>query len=197
MNVILIAAAFALAGAPLSAQDSPQPDPRSSPAASPSPEERAEAEPRIELQTLLEQVAANSDKEFLVDHRSKQQVYVGGTAIEKPDYPVLLSILRNNGLVAVEIEGRVNVMPSDIARQLPLPLVQRDDPRIPDDEWVSRVITVANGNAHHLVPILRPLVPQQGHLSAMGGAEEYDKLLIVDSYANVKRITEIVNALYE
>jgi general secretion pathway protein D len=195
-NVMLVAVAFAFAGAPLSAQDSPRPDPRSSPAASPSAEERAEAEPRIELQTLLEQVAANSDKQFLVDHRSKQQVYVGGTPIEKPDYPVLLSILRNNGLVAVEIEGRVNVMPSDIARQLPLPLVQRDDPRIPDDEWVSRVITVANGNASYLVPILRPLLPQQGHLAAIGG-EEHNKLLIVDSYANVKRITEIVNALYE
>jgi hypothetical protein len=38
-------------------------------------------------------------------------------------------------------------------------------------------------------------VPQQGHLSAMGGAEEYNKLLIVDSYANVKRIAEIVNTL--
>jgi hypothetical protein len=79
---------------------------------------------------------------------------------------LLLSILRNNGLAAAEVGGYVNILPDAAIRQLPLRLVQRDDPEIPDDAWVSRVITVPDGRAEWLVPILRPLLPQAGHLAA-------------------------------
>ena len=154
---------------------------------------RSGPEPTISLQTLLERVAASSDKEFLVDSRVEQLLYIGGTPIENPTYPILLSILRNNQLVAVQIEDRVNIVPEAFARQLPVRLVQRDDADIPDDEWVSRVITVTKGDAAHLVPILRPLLPQAAHMASLG--PESGKLLIVDRYANVRRITEIVEAL--
>ena len=160
----------------------------------PVPEAHPGPEPTISLQALLEQVAANSNKEFLVDARAKQTLYIGGTPIEAPTYPILLSILRNNELVAVKIEDRVNIVPEAFARQLPVPLVQRDDADIPDDEWVSRVITVTKGQAAYLVPILRPLLPQAGHMAALG-PDDGGKLLIVDRYANVRRVTEIVEAL--
>jgi len=46
--------------------------------------------------------------------------------------------------------------------------------------------------AAQLVPILRPLLPQYAHLAAL----PYENtLLIVDRYANVKRIEAIVKAL--
>jgi type II secretory pathway component GspD/PulD (secretin) len=154
------------------------------------------AAPNIDLEELLARVAASSDKEFLIDRRARAHIYVGGTSLEEPSYPLLLSILRANGLAAVEIEGRVHVLPAADARQLPGRLVQRDDAKVSDDEWVTRVITVRNGNAARLVPILRPLLPQEAHLAAM--VEEGDrssKLIIVDRYANVRRITEVVDAL--
>jgi general secretion pathway protein D len=47
-------------------------------------------------------------------------------------------------------------------------------------------------SAPQVVPILRPLLPQYAHLAAL---PEQNVLVIVDRYANVKRLTEIVLAL--
>jgi type II secretory pathway component GspD/PulD (secretin) len=41
-----------------------------------------------------------------------------------------------------------------------------------------------------LVPLLRPMLPQQAHLVATP-----DKLVIVDRYDNVRRIVEVAQAL--
>ena len=77
------------------------------------------------------------------------------------------------------------------------------NPSIPADEWVSRVITTTKAETSSMVPILRPLLPQAAHLSAMCGICEPGaqkctncrQLMVVDRYANVQRITEIVRML--
>jgi hypothetical protein len=43
-----------------------------------------------------------------------------------------------------------------------------------------------------LVPILRPLLPQMGHLAALPCV---NKLIIVDTFASVRRIQAIIDAL--
>jgi general secretion pathway protein D len=68
--------------------------------------------------------------------------------------------------------------------------VQRDDDSIADDEWVTRVITLTNIESPPTVPLLRPLIPLQGHFAALAP----NKLIIVDRYANVRRITEILRS---
>jgi general secretion pathway protein D len=73
----------------------------------------------------------------------------------------------------------------------PAPIVQDDDPSIAADEWITRVLTVANVDAAQLVPILRPLLPVAAHLAAFPPKH----LVVMDRYANVKRISEIVRAL--
>jgi hypothetical protein len=153
----------------------------------------------VELQTLLGKVAAKSGKKFLVDARVPPTVQVRGTGLEDPDYPVLLLILRANGLAAAEIEGYVHVIPDAPIRQMPLPLVQRDDPGIADEEWVVRVINVPeNVSAPMLVPLLRPLLSQAAHLAAQPGMEpgqETNHLIIVARYAKVRQIMQIVELL--
>jgi general secretion pathway protein D len=188
---VLLFFGLAQFGSPALAQESGKPEP--TPA-------QAETGPTIDLQVLLEQVAENSGKKFLVEMRVPHTIHIGGVGADDPSYPVLLSILRNNGLVAAEIGGYVNILPDAAIRQQPLELVQRDDPDIPAEEWVSRVITVPGGRAPWLVPILRPLIPQNGHLSATpspDGKGMGDKLIIIASYAKVQQITEIVELLNE
>lgn len=147
--------------------------------------------PTVELAALVERVAAAERKRFLIDSRSSPRVYAGGVREQDVDYPALLGILRANGLAAVEIDGIVNVVPVFDVRSYAVPIVERDDDSIADDEWVTRVIAVANIESPQLVPILRPLVSMQGHLAGF----QPNKLVIVDRYANVKRITELVRAL--
>jgi len=187
-----LAALIAL-GAPASAQENPLARQPERPAAA-EPAPPSMSEPRsdrgVEIQTLLEQFAASSGKKLLIDPRVRARVSAA-PAIETPTYPELLSILRMHGYMAVEIEGRLNIIPDANARHMPTRLLQRDDRSIPDDEWVTRVLEVPGGQAPQLVPILRPMMPQAAHLAAtMDG-----KLVIVDTYANVRRITEIVNTL--
>ncbi len=146
----------------------------------------------VNLEEFLEPVADDLDLDFLIDVRSRHEIYVGGTGIEDITYPILLSILRNNQLMAVVIDERVNIVPESLARMMPVALVNEDDPEVADDEMVSRVIQMNNMSAPQVVPILRPLLPQYAHLAA---SPEQNVLVIVDRYANVKRLTEIVRAL--
>jgi len=147
--------------------------------------------PLVELAPVLQRVERSSSKRFLVDRNVPPRIYLAGVEANDVTYPVLLSILRANNLAAVEIEGRVNVVSVFEIRNFALPMVQNDDSSIPADEWVTRVLTTTNIQAPALVPILRPLMPQWGHMAATMD----NKLIIVDRYANVRRITELVRSL--
>ena len=51
-------------------------------------------------------------------------IYLAGAEPNYVTYPVLLSILRANGLAAFESEGRVNIVPDDQIRFYPTRVVQ-------------------------------------------------------------------------
>ena len=60
------------------------------------------------------------------------------------------------------------------------------------DEFVTQVIQVRNVSAAQLVPILRPLVPQYGHLVAYPAS---NMLIISDRAANVSRMMRIIQRI--
>jgi hypothetical protein len=148
--------------------------------------------PLVEFAPILQRVERSSNKRFLVDRNVPQRIYLAGVEANDVTYPILLSLLRANNLAAVEIEGRVNIVSVFEVRNYPVPMVQNDDASIAADEWVTRVLTTTNVEAEFLVPILRPMMPQWAHLAAMA---DNNKLILVDRYANVQRITELVRSL--
>jgi general secretion pathway protein D len=148
----------------------------------------------MDLHTLVAEVAERTGKEFLIDPRVRARIY-SVPKIERPTYAILLSVLRLNGYMAVEIGGKVNILPDANARSMPTRLLQRDDSSVPDDEVITRVITVPGNNAANLVPILRPLLPQSAHLAALVEGDQNKKLIVVDTYANVRRIEELIQTL--
>src|SRR5262245_29035509 len=75
----------------------PGPAPQTTPVRSLLP---VEPLPTVPLADVLERVARNSNKQFLVDFRTPQRIFLGGARIEDVSYPILLSILRNNALAA-------------------------------------------------------------------------------------------------
>ncbi|HEX6996487.1 MAG TPA: hypothetical protein VF339_20320 [Gammaproteobacteria bacterium] len=159
-------------------------------------------EPNVALEDLVRRVAAETGRTFLIDPLAPARIYVGGTIGGTPSYGVLLSILREHGLMAVEVEGVVHIVLDANARSLPTRIVQTDDDSIPDDEIVTRVLTLPDDvQAAQLVPILRPMMPQNAHLTALprispsSEAQGTNKLVIVDHYANVRRITEVIRLL--
>ena len=180
-------------GAPQPQQQGQQPQAGQQPFVFVPPPPRVVSElPMVELAPVLERVERDSNKRFLVDGSVGPRIFLAGVDTGEIDYPILLSVLRANGLAAVEIEGRVNIVRESDVRVLPAPIVQTDDAAIAADEWVTRVLTTTNIEAAQLVPILRPLLPQAAHLAAHGTT---NRLIVMDRYANVQRITEIVRAL--
>jgi general secretion pathway protein D len=181
------------ANQPAQPRDGDGPPPQVRPPDAPNAAPRAVGPPlpTVSLASLVEHVEKSSKKSFLIDSHVPQQVYLGSARAEDVTYPLLLSILRTNSMAAVTIEGRVNIVPDFQVRFYPLPIVDTDQPNIAADEWVTRIITLSNIDAPSIVPILRPLLPQAAHLAAMPPK----KLVVVDRYANVQRITAIVKAL--
>ena len=150
-------------------------------------------EPNVDLVELVRRVAEETGREFLIHPVAATRVYLAGTVDGTPSYPVLLSILRLNGFIVFESEGVVNIVPDAFARAVPTRIVQVDNDSIPDDETVTRVLTLPEDvSGAQLVPILRPIMPQQAHLTAL---QSGNKIVIVDTYANVKRMTEVIRLL--
>lgn len=147
--------------------------------------------PMAELLPLLERVERQTNKEFVVDRRLGTRIYLGSVEPNDVTYPVLLAILRTMGFAAVEIDGRVNIVPDAEVRAYPTPIVQSDDASIAADEFVTRIVTTINIEAPQLIPVLRPMMPQAAHLAAVMP----NKILMTDRYANTKRITEIIRSL--
>jgi general secretion pathway protein D len=122
----------------------------------------------------------------------RQTVDLGGLEPKDVTYPELLSILQVNGWVVVADDGLLQVVPNIDVRQAALPLVSPENIRTLDDEWITCVVPVKNISAAQLVPILRPLIPQHGHLAAL---VDRNALIIVDGSANVRRLVEIIKIL--
>jgi general secretion pathway protein D len=144
---------------------------------------------------LIARVSESTGMKFLIDPRVRARVNAV-PRIDNPTYAELLTILQVHGYAAAEVEGLVTVVPDANARFLPTRLLQRDDDSVPDDEYVTRILTIPNGA--QLIATLRPLMPHSAHLASAGGGDDQpsnDKLILMDTYANVRRMTEIINTL--
>lgn len=145
-----------------------------------------------DLRTLLREVGARLHKHFVADPRVQQTIDLGGLDHQEVTYAQLLAILEINGLVVVAADGIFQVIPNADARQSAWPIVSAENIKTLDDEWVTCVVLIRNINAAQLVPILRPLIPQYGHLAAF---PDRNALLISDRSANIRRIMEIIKLL--
>ena len=145
----------------------------------------------IDIGRLIAGTAQQTGKKFLVDPRIRAQVTLIGFDPDRLDYPTLLSVLQMHGFTAVDDGDFVRVVPDVNARQMAMP-VPTGNAAHADAEYVTRIIAVKNVPAPMLVPLLRPLLPQQSHLVSLPCT---NTLVLVDSFANVRRLERIVSEL--
>lgn len=145
----------------------------------------------VPIEHLIAAVAKKTGKKYLIDPRVHGNIEILGQDIAAVTYSDLLSILLANGYTAVEDNNYISVIPVTSIRVMPLPLATGKE-SYPDGQFVTLVVTVKNTMAAVLVPILRPLLPTYGHLSAMPCTNQ---LLVVDNFANVKRIEKLITSL--
>ncbi len=146
-----------------------------------------------DIRQIVEAVGEISGRTFIIDPRvSGQKVTMLSTTPMSPEafYEAFLSILEVHQLAAVTSGGITKIIPNATARQYASP-VGTSRAAGPDD-IVTQIIQVQNVGATQLVPILRPLVPQYGHLVAHPGS---NMLIISDHAANVARIVSIIRRI--
>ena len=144
-----------------------------------------------DIRQIVEAVGAVSGKNFILDPRVNAKVTMLSSSPMSADafYAAFLSILEVNGYVAVTTGDVIKIIPDASARQYPGPT---DSDGSAGDDLVTQVLTVRNVGAAQLVPILRPLVPQYGHLAAHQGS---NMLIISDRAANVERMVSIIRRI--
>lgn len=145
----------------------------------------------IPLSNLIATVAKKTGRKFVLDPRVRASVALIGVEPPRVTYDDLLIILNTYGFAAVETGGYIKVVPDAVVRSEPLPVVSGNE-KLPDEEYVTAVLHVRSMPAAWLVPILRPLVPQWGHLAAVVCSND---LVIVERFASVRRMETIIKAI--
>lgn len=146
-----------------------------------------------DIRSVIEAVGEATGKSFIIDPRVRGEVTLTSTNPMTPSafYETFLSILQVHDFVAVPSGPVIKIVPSNNARQMPgndLPSGYSGS----EDEIVTQVLQIKNVAAAQLVPILRPLVPQYGHLVAHPPS---NMLIISDRAANVDRLTRIIHRI--
>jgi general secretion pathway protein D len=165
---------------------------------SPRPQEGATITPNYkdaDLSQIIQAVSEVTGKNFIIDPRVNAKVTMLSSTPMSPAafYEAFLAVLQVYGYVAVPAGRVIKIVPNTDARQLPandLP----NDVSSTSDEIVTQIITMKNISAAQLVPILRPLIPQYGHLAAYPGG---NMLIISDRASNVNRLMRIIERMDE
>jgi general secretion pathway protein D len=146
-----------------------------------------------DIRALISTVSKFTGKNFIVDPRVKAKVTVvsANSMTPKEVYQVFLSVLQVHGFAAVPTDSVIKIVPEINAKQGPTPIIT-DDRGVPGDELVTKVIHLEHVPAAQLVPILRPLVPQQGHLAAYAPT---NTLIVTDHEANIERLQKIIHGV--
>jgi general secretion pathway protein D len=148
-----------------------------------------------DLSQIIQAVGEVTGKNFIVDPRVNAKVTMLSSTPMSPAafYEAFLAVLQVYGYVAVPAGKVIKIVPNTDERQLP-----SDD--LPNsvsstsDALVTQIIAVKHISAVQLVPILRPLVPQYGHLAAFGPG---NMLIISDRASNVSRLVRIIERMDE
>ena len=142
-----------------------------------------------DLRQVVEAVGEVTGRNFLVDPRVTGQVTFLSYSPMSPEafYEAFLATLQIHGFIAVESENVIRIVPDATARVHPGLADETGGDRI-----VTQVVQLTNVGAAQLVPILRPLIPQYGHLAAHPGS---NTLIIVDRGSNVDRMLNIIGRM--
>jgi len=144
-----------------------------------------------DISALIQTVSEITGKTFIVDPGVVGKVTVISGQQMRADevYELFQSVLRVHGYAAVPSGSVVKIVPEAIAALDGGASIASNSGV---DELVTRVIEVKHVSAQELVTLLRPLMPQQGHMIAHGNS---NSLLVTDRAGNVDRLTSIIRRI--
>lgn len=145
-----------------------------------------------DIRAFVTQVADITGYSFVIDPRVKGKVTVLSNAPmnQAEIYEMFLSVLQVHGFTAIPTDEVIKIVQQNDAKQAAENVGRFNE--VPSEQLVTRVIQINNADALELVPILRPMVAQYGHLAGVAAA---NALIISDHAANIARVERIVREL--
>ncbi|MGB3609609.1 MAG: type II secretion system secretin GspD [Cellvibrio sp.] len=142
-----------------------------------------------DIQQVIKFMADATGKTIIIDPKVRGPVKViSARPLNSGElYDLFLSVLDVHGYTAIESGGVVRIVPNRDARSLPVP--NETNVTEVDDTYITQVIQLKNISAAKVLPTLRPLVPQYGHISAYDSS---NALIITDTRANIIRLNELI-----
>ncbi|MGI0117693.1 type II secretion system secretin GspD [Zooshikella sp. RANM57] len=146
-----------------------------------------------DIRTFIQWIAERTNKNFVIDPRVKGKVSVISqeSLTAEEAYQVFLSVLQVHGYTALESGQVVKIIPDASARHSAVPLMEGQS-HSGNDEMIVKVIKPKNIPAIKLVSMLRPLVPQTGHLIAY---PDSNALIVSDRAGNIEQISKIISRI--
>lgn len=144
-----------------------------------------------DINAVISTVAEATGKNFIIDPRVKGKVTIISTKPLNTDqlYQVFLAILDVHGFTAVPAgKNVIKIIPDSDAKHTGTPSEGKGE------EMITQVVEIKHIAAAQLVPILRPLVPPQGHLAAHA---QTNVLIIADRVSNIARLMTIIEKIDE
>ncbi len=145
-----------------------------------------------DIQEVIKFVADATGKTMVVDPVVKGPVKVITTKPlnSKQLYDLFLSVLEVHGYTAVDSGGVVRILPAKEGRTAPGSVTDRLE--VSNDSYTTQVIQLSNVSAARVLPVLRPLVPQESHIAAY---EANNSIIISATAANIARIRELISRI--
>lgn len=145
-----------------------------------------------DMSEFVQQVAEITGRTFVIDPRLKGNVTVVSKTPLDADgvYALFLSVLRVHNFTATESGGVVRIQQQATGKQSPGSDASLDN--VPPEELVTRVISAQNVPSDELVKILRPLIPQYGHIAAVA---QPNVVIVSDHADNIIRLSRLIRQI--
>lgn len=146
---------------------------------------------QADIHSVITLVAEETGRNFVVDPRVDGEITVVAKRPVDDDalYEVFLSALHLHGFAAIPAPGATRIVPRTDAR--------RDQTRVDDGaegryDALTRVLALEHVAAQDVVPVLRALIGDDGHMAAYPAS---NSLIISGVAGNVERIERLVRRL--
>ena len=146
-----------------------------------------------DIHSLIETVSIATGKNFIIDPRVQGKVTVisSGTVSSEELYQVFLSVLDVHGFIAAPSGTSIKIVPKINAR-VSGTVTEVSNSTAAGDAIVTQIMALKHVPAVQVVPVIRPLLPQEAHLAAYLPS---NMLILSDTARNAKRVWDMVRRI--
>ncbi len=147
----------------------------------------------VDLGVLVKFMGEITGKNFVMDERVQGKVTVVSPTRITPEeaYQVFQAVLQVKGFTTVPSGAAVRIIPTKDAKETSLRTLDGGG-KASSEEYVTRVLPLAQVDAADIGSVLQPLVSKDGLITSY---PQTNSLIIIDSAANIERLSRMIAEL--